>query len=138
MRAHRRLGSLLPGRDGRGDVSTLPVTEWHAGFSDGALVAARHQHAFTHVEIWHIALNMFALYVFGPALEGIIGRTRFLAVYLVGATRRIASMVLWSPLRVGSTVGASGAIFALLGGLLVARKARLNSRGWCRTSSSVW
>src|SRR5918993_1644167 len=83
---------------------------------------------FTHVEIWHLAMNMFALFLFGPALEGIIGRARFLAIYLISG---LASSVLVLHLssEYGSTVGASGALFGLLGALLVlARKARLNSQ----------
>ena len=100
---------------------------WHAGFADGAwwqLVTT----AFTHVEIWHVAMNMFALFIFGPTLEGIIGRTRFLAVYLLGALGS-STMVLWLSSPTSSTVGASGALFGLLGALLVtAAKARLNSQ----------
>ena len=84
--------------------------------------------AFTHVEIWHVAMNMFALLLFGPALEWIIGRTRFLAVYLVSALGGSAAVMLLSSPS-GSTVGASGALFGLLGALLVvARKARLDTR----------
>jgi len=83
---------------------------------------------FTHVEIWHVAMNMFALFIFGPALEGIIGRVRFLAVYLVGGLAS-SVLVLFLSNEYGSTVGASGALFGLLGALLVlARKARLNSQ----------
>lgn len=83
---------------------------------------------FTHVEIWHVALNMFALFLFGPALEGIIGRTRFLAVYVVSGLAS-SVLVLFLSHEYGSTVGASGALFGLLGALLVlARKARLNSQ----------
>lgn len=83
---------------------------------------------FTHVEIWHVAMNMFALFLFGPALEGIIGRARFLAVYLVGGLAS-SVLVLFLSQQYGSTVGASGALFGLLGALLVlARKARLNSQ----------
>jgi membrane associated rhomboid family serine protease len=100
---------------------------FQAGFSDGAwwqLVTA----AFTHVEIWHLAMNMFALFLFGPALEGIVGRARFLAVYLISAVAG-SVMVVWFSYDFTSTVGASGAIFGLLGALLVvARKARLNSQ----------
>jgi membrane associated rhomboid family serine protease len=83
---------------------------------------------FTHVEIWHVAMNMFALFIFGPALEAIISRSRFLAVYLVsGLASSVLVMFLSS--QYGSTVGASGALFGLLGALLVmARKARLNSQ----------
>ncbi|WP_210439358.1 rhomboid family intramembrane serine protease [Nocardioides xinjiangensis] len=100
---------------------------WRAGVADGAwwqLVTS----AFTHVEIWHVVMNMFALFVFGPALEGILGRARFLAVYLIGALGS-SVLVLYLADADSSTVGASGALFALLGALLVtARKARLNSQ----------
>lgn len=107
--------------------ATLPVTDWHAGVADGAwwqLLTS----AFTHVEIWHIAMNMFALFLFGPVLEGIVGRARFLAVYLVSAVSS-SVLVLYLAGADSSTVGASGALFGLLGALLVvARKARLNSQ----------
>ena len=100
---------------------------WMPGVADGAywqLVTS----AFTHVEIWHIATNMFALFVFGPTAERFLGRTRFLAVYLLGALGG-GVLVLWLSDAGGSTVGASGALFGLLGALLViARKARLDSQ----------
>jgi len=83
---------------------------------------------FTHVAIWHVAMNMFALFAFGPALEAIIGRVRFLAVYVVSGLASSVLVLLLSS-QYGSTVGASGAIFGLLGALLVvARKGRLNSQ----------
>ncbi len=83
---------------------------------------------FTHVQVWHVAMNMFALFIFGPALESIVGRARFLAVYLVGGLSSSVLVLLLSN-QYGSTVGASGALFALLGALLVfALKARLNTR----------
>ena len=83
---------------------------------------------FTHVEIWHLGLNMLALFIFGPALEGIVGRARFLAVYLVSGLAS-SVLVLFLSAQYGSTVGASGALFGLLGALLVlARKARLHSQ----------
>ncbi len=100
---------------------------WQAGVADGAWWQVITS-AFTHIEIWHIAMNMFALFLFGPALEGIVGRARFLAVYVVSALAG-SVMVLWLSDSTGSTVGASGALFGLLGALLVtATKARLNSQ----------
>lgn len=100
---------------------------WKPGVADGAwwqLLTS----AFTHVEVWHVATNMFALFVFGPTLEGIIGRARFLAVYLVGALGS-SVLVLYLSSPYGSTLGASGALFGLLGALLVvARRARLQSQ----------
>ena len=63
---------------GRGVCEPPGDGVWHPGVADGAwwqLLTS----AFTHVEIWHVAMNMFALFLFGPALEGIVGRARFLA-----------------------------------------------------------
>lgn len=92
---------------------------------DGAATGAWWQvitSAFTHSEIIHIAFNMFALWILGPQLERLLGRTRFLALYLVSAIAASAVVVLFSGPYV-STVGASGAIFGMLGAfLLVARK----------------
>ncbi len=91
--------------------------EWHEGVASGAywqLVTT----AFTHVEIWHLAVNMFSLWMLGPLVESVLGRARFLALYLVsGLTASLA--VYWLSAEYGSTVGASGAIFGLLGALLV-------------------
>lgn len=73
---------------------------------------------FTHVQLLHIAFNMLALYFLGPTLESVLGRTRFLAVYLVSLLGGSAA-VMWLSAPYGQTVGASGAIFGLFGALLV-------------------
>ena len=73
---------------------------------------------FTHVEPLHIGFNMLALYFLGPMLETVLGRTRFLALYLAsGIAGSAAVMVLSDPH--GQTLGASGAIFGLMGALAV-------------------
>ena len=73
---------------------------------------------FSHVQVFHIAFNMMALYFLGPQLEMILGRVRFLAVYLLsGFAGSIA--VLWLSNEHTQTLGASGAIFGLMGALLV-------------------
>lgn len=73
---------------------------------------------FTHVSIWHIGFNMLALWFLGPQLEAAIGRARFLTLYfLSGLTASL--FVYWLGPLFGATIGASGAIFGLLGGLLV-------------------
>jgi membrane associated rhomboid family serine protease len=73
---------------------------------------------FTHVELLHIGFNMMALYFLGPMLENVLGRARFLALYLVsGVAGSAAVMVLSDPH--GQTLGASGAIFGLMGALAV-------------------
>lgn len=73
---------------------------------------------FTHVSLWHIAFNMVALWVLGPQLELVLGRARFLALYLVSGF--VASAMIYGLANPnGLTVGASGAIFGLMGALLV-------------------
>ena len=73
---------------------------------------------FTHVQIWHIAFNMLALYVLGPQLEALLGRLRFLALYLLSGLFGSLAVYVLSPVN-QPTVGASGAIFGLMGALLV-------------------
>ena len=91
--------------------------EFVEGVADGAwwqLVTSM----FAHERIWHIAFNMFALWVLGPQLETAIGRARFLALYLLSGLAGSA-VVLWAApeYSFGGTLGASGAIFGLMGAL---------------------
>ena len=74
--------------------------------------------AFTHLELWHIGFNMLALWVLGPQLELAIGRTRFIVLYLLSALTGSA-LVYWASAEYGTTLGASGAVFGLMGALLV-------------------
>ena len=98
------------------------------GVSDGAywqVVTAM----FTHVAVWHIAFNMMALWVLGPQLELAIGRARFLALYFISGLAGSALVLVAGP-EYGGTHGASGAVFGLMGGLLVvALKVRGDVRG---------
>lgn len=73
---------------------------------------------FTHVEPWHIGFNMLALWQLGPMLEAAIGRWRFLALYFLSGLAASA-LVYAASLPTGITVGASGAIFGLMGALLI-------------------
>ena len=59
---------------------------------------------------------MLALWVLGPQLELALGRARFLALYLLSGLAGSA-LVLWSGRSTGGTLGASGAIFGLMGAL---------------------
>ena len=99
--------------------------EWLPGVYDGAYWQLLTS-TFTHVQPLHIAFNMFALYVLGPQLELAIGRVRFLALYLLSGLTGSA-LVYWAAPEFQATVGASGAIFGLMGALLVvAYKVRAN------------
>ena len=84
---------------------------------------------FTHIEIWHIGFNMLALWTLGAQLELAIGRARFLALYFISGLAGSAT-VLWFSAPNSQTLGASGAIFGLMGALLVvAIKVRGDVRG---------
>ena len=73
--------------------------------------------AFLHGSILHIGFNMLMLWWVGAPIEEALGRGRFLALYFASALAGSAGALLWSPNAV--TVGASGAIFGLLGAALV-------------------
>jgi membrane associated rhomboid family serine protease len=69
---------------------------------------------FLHLGLLHLALNMYALYLFGYLIENAFGVARFIAIYFVaGFLASVTSFVLGPLGEVG--VGASGAIFGLLG-----------------------
>lgn len=70
-----------------------------------------------HMSPWHIALNMLALWALGRSLEPLVGRWRFLALYLLSA---LGGSVLTALLAPGTVVaGASGAVWGLLGAMLI-------------------
>jgi membrane associated rhomboid family serine protease len=76
-----------------------------------------------------ILFNMWALVAVGPALEQLLGRVRFLAVYLLSAIGGGVAFFLIGQSNV-LALGASGAIFGLFGAyFVVARKLRLDVRG---------
>ena len=72
--------------------------------------------AFLHANIAHLIFNMYALWIIGMQLESFIGRWRYLVVYLFSAITGSLLSVIVTPDAV--SVGASGAIFGLLGALL--------------------
>jgi membrane associated rhomboid family serine protease len=73
---------------------------------------------FVHFGPLHILMNMVSLWVIGPQLERVLGRLRYLALYLVAgvAGNALAYLVTDGNLR---SAGASGAIFGLLGATAV-------------------
>lgn len=73
--------------------------------------------ALVHSGIWHVGLNMLALFMIGRSLEPLLGRWRFLTLYVLGALGGSVAVALLS--FTTPVVGASGAIFALFGALVV-------------------
>ena len=86
--------------------------------------------AFLHFGIFHLAINMYSLFYAGTLLEHLIGRWRFALLYLASGIAGSAGAILWSPNEI--TVGASGAIFGVLGGLFV-----LERRGHIATGGQI-
>jgi membrane associated rhomboid family serine protease len=73
---------------------------------------------FLHGSILHIGFNMLALYWLGTIIEQALGTPRFLLVYFVSGLAGSAG-ALWFSSQFAVTVGASGAIFGLIGALLI-------------------
>ena len=96
-------GSLIPAEVASGEYWRL-VT---AGFLHGSLI--------------HIATNMISLYLLGMPLERMLGRGRFLTIYLLSLLGSSVSVMLFSA-PFTPTIGASGAIYGLMGALVVTFK----------------
>jgi membrane associated rhomboid family serine protease len=76
--------------------------------------------AFLHFGIFHIAFNMYALYLLGTALETYVGTFRFGAIYLISALAGSLGALILTPNTIEG--GASGAVFGLMGALLVLQR----------------
>lgn len=96
-------GSLIPAEVSSGDYFRLLTS----GFLHGTLI--------------HIATNMISLYILGLPLERMLGRWRFVTVYLLALFGSSISVMLFSS-PFSPTIGASGAVYGLMGALVVTFK----------------
>ncbi len=71
---------------------------------------------FLHGGLIHLAVNMYSLYAVGPVIEGFFGKKKYLAIYFIAG---ICSSLLSFYMTPEVSVGASGAIFGVLGACLV-------------------
>jgi membrane associated rhomboid family serine protease len=71
---------------------------------------------FLHASVLHIAFNMFALWFIGRPVEQYLGTARYIGLYFVSGLAGSAGALVQTP---GVTVGASGAIFGILGAMLI-------------------
>lgn len=107
----------------------LPVYQWFAFYPPAAYFEPWRfvTTAFLHSGIMHLAFNMLALYWLGQSLEPLIGKMRYIGLYLLsalGGTTFVLAWVLVSPDSFETvTVGASGAVFGLFGAIFVLQKA---------------
>jgi membrane associated rhomboid family serine protease len=116
--AETATGSPLGGVSQSG-VGTLYVK----GALYGPFISILHQYyrlltaGFLHDGILHIAFNMWFLYIMGPMLENAVGRLNYAVVYFVSLLAGSFGALLFTPLD--PSVGASGALFGVLGALIV-------------------
>jgi membrane associated rhomboid family serine protease len=82
---------------------------------------------FLHASPIHILFNMLLLWWFGSPLEAMVGRARFLGIYFVSILAGSAGALLLAPDQV--VVGASGAVFGILGAGLVLERNRIQVFG---------
>jgi membrane associated rhomboid family serine protease len=82
---------------------------------------------FLHIGPIHLLFNMLMLWWFGGALEGLLGRVRFLAVYFVSILAGSAGALLLAPDQ--PTVGASAGVFGILGAGLILERRGINVFG---------
>jgi membrane associated rhomboid family serine protease len=126
--------SVMNGVNFQGQVASLPANARVAGLESIGFAHGEWWRIFTpmflHYGPLHLAMNMYSLYFAGSILESIIGRWRFLLLYVVSGLAGSAGAFLWSPNAIG--VGASGAIFGVLGALFV-----LERRGNISTGGQI-
>jgi rhomboid protease GluP len=111
--------------------STNPVTLHRLGALEPDAILVRHEYGrlvtalFMHYGFLHIAVNLYALYLLGPALEAMIGSWKFVIGYLLSGIGSSLGVVVLSILGLTSAdqlVGASGCVMGVIGisaGLLV-------------------
>jgi membrane associated rhomboid family serine protease len=77
---------------------------------------------FLHEQIFHIGLNMLALYWLGRMIEPALGHARYVAIYLVSLLTGSLGVMILDPDAL--TLGASGAVYGLLGAAIVMARNR--------------
>lgn len=70
---------------------------------------------FIHANIWHLLCNMYTLFIIGSQVENFLGKKKFILIYFISA---ILGSLLSLAFSSGFSVGASGAIFGLMGSLV--------------------
>jgi len=74
---------------------------------------------FMHGSILHLGGNMLFLWIFGNNVEDSMGRVKFIAFYLLGGLAALAGQIIIEPSAAVPTIGASGAVAAVLGGYIL-------------------
>lgn len=113
---HARWGLIAKGimvhADGSRYLVGVGEGQWYRMITSG----------FLHYGWWHIALNMWALWILGSAVEQFAGRARMGWIYAVSLLAGSVGALILSPHAL--TAGASGAIFGLMGAIFLAHRAQ--------------
>ncbi|MCX8166834.1 MAG: rhomboid family intramembrane serine protease [Candidatus Micrarchaeota archaeon] len=77
---------------------------------------------FLHADLMHLFFNCFTLFLFGPYLENVLGRNKFILFFILSGL--VGSLLYYLTIAIGiipptKALGASGAIFGILGALSV-------------------
>jgi membrane associated rhomboid family serine protease len=121
------LGGFINGASTTGGAGVGGSTLLHDGAVSRAAIAD-HEYwrlltaGFLHAGLFHLMFNMFALYVLGTLIEPAVGRFRFGLIYVVSLLAGSFGALLLSPSS--PTVGASGAIFGLMGAAVIVMRNR--------------
>jgi membrane associated rhomboid family serine protease len=105
-------GLLAIGRLNTGELIGVDTGEWYRIVTAG----------FLHQNLIHIGFNMYLLYMLGQILEPVLGAVRFSLVYLFALLTGSFAVLLLDPTAL--TVGASGAVFGLMGALVIVQRSR--------------
>ena len=105
-----------------GDSSPVTTLFWYAPVQTGSQPWRMLTSIFLHESPLHVLLNMYSLFLVGPALESMLGRVRYLALFLIAGFGGSVGVLLIGNPQV-AVLGASGAIFGLFGAyFLIARR----------------
>jgi membrane associated rhomboid family serine protease len=113
---------------GSGGLSGTAGSVLDRGALQGDQIANQHEYwrlvtgGFLHAGLLHIGFNMYLLWILGQMLEPAIGSVRFAAVYVVSLLAGSCGALIAQPHA--TTVGASGAVFGLMGAAFVELRAR--------------
>ena len=85
---------------------------------------------FLHADFFHLFFNMFALFTFGSYLENVIGRKKFLTLFFVSGFLGNLAYFILDPFSSVPAVGASGAIYGIIGCLALLRPSLIVYINW--------
>lgn len=110
---------LIPGLGVTGQLLYAGVYSYPGSFEPWRMLTSVVVHSTGF--FFHVLLNMYTLWIFGQILERMLGRGRFLTLYLLSGLAGSLGVLFLADPRV-AVVGASGAIFGLMGAFLVIQR----------------